>query len=87
MPTIASKRRSSFGMDWIQCGSELIAPERSEYWNERHILHHWHCPKCDCSFEVISPADTKSIEDIMTRIESIVTRGDVYPSRLVAQGS
>jgi hypothetical protein len=43
MPTIASKCRSSFGTDCIQCGTELIAPERSEYWNERHILHHWCC--------------------------------------------
>ncbi len=31
MPTIASKCRSSFGTDCVQCGNELIAPERSEY--------------------------------------------------------
>jgi hypothetical protein len=58
MPTIASKRRSSFGTDCVQCGNELIAPERSEHRDERHILHLWRCPKWDCSFEVISPADT-----------------------------
>ena len=85
--TTESDRRSTFGMDCVQCDNELIAPERSEHRDERQIVHIWRCPKCDCSFEVISPADTKSIEDIMTRVESIVTRGDVYPSRLVAQGS
>jgi hypothetical protein len=62
MPTIASKRRSSFGTDCVQCGIELIAPKRSEHRDERHILHLSRCPKCDCSFEVISPADTKSIK-------------------------
>jgi hypothetical protein len=50
MPTIASKTRSSFGTECVQCGNELIAPERSEYRNERHVLHLWSCPKCDRSF-------------------------------------
>ena len=43
MPT----RRSSFGADCAHCGKELIAPERSEYRDERHVLHIWRCPKCD----------------------------------------
>jgi hypothetical protein len=86
MPTIASKRRSSFGTDCVQCGNELIAPERSEHRDERHILHLWRCPKCDCSFEVISPADTKSINDVMTRIEDIMTGDDLLASRVVRQG-
>ena len=64
MPTIASKRRSSFGTDCVQCGNELIAPERSEYRDERHVLHIWRCPKCDRSFEVIWSADLKSVTDI-----------------------
>jgi hypothetical protein len=81
---IASKRRSSFGMDCIQCGDELIAPERSEYRGERQILHFWRCAKCDRCFEVISPADTKSIKEVMTRIEAIVTGGNIFPSLLVA---
>jgi hypothetical protein len=79
MPTVASKRRSSFGVDCVQCDNDLIAPERSEYQEPRHILHFWRCPKCDCCFEVISPADTKSIRDIMRRIEDIVTRSDACP--------
>ena len=56
MRAVASKRRSSFGTDCVQCGDELIAPDKSEYRDERHILHLWRCSKCDCSFEVISPA-------------------------------
>jgi hypothetical protein len=84
MRTVASKRRSSFGTDCIRCGDELIAPDRSEYRDERHILHVWRCPKCDCSFEVISPADTKSIADAMRRIEDIMRRRDASRPRLVA---
>jgi hypothetical protein len=59
MPTIASKRRSSFGTDCVQCGNRLIAPEGSVYRDERHVLHLWRCPKCDHSFEVTWSADTK----------------------------
>ena len=84
MLTIASKRRSSFGIECVQCDSELIAPERSEYFNGSDIRHIWRCGRCDCCFEVISPADTKSIEDIMARIAAIVTWEDNSPSRLVA---
>jgi Zn finger protein HypA/HybF involved in hydrogenase expression len=84
VPKIAFKRRSSFGMNCIQCDNELIAPETSHYRDERHVLHQWRCPKCDSGFDVISPADTKSIRDIMRRIEAVVTRSDVFPSTLVA---
>ena len=59
MPTIASKHRSSFGTDCVQCGNELIAPERSEYRGGRHVLHLWRCPNCGHSFEVIWSADTR----------------------------
>ena len=80
----AFKRRSSYGTECVQCGSELIAPEKSKYCNDLGIRHVWRCLRCDCCFEVISPADTKSIEDIMTRIEAVVTWDDVPPWRLVA---
>jgi hypothetical protein len=84
MRTVASKGRSSFGMDCIQCANGLIAPDRSEYRDEMLVVHHWHCSKCDCSFEVISPADIKSIKEIMRRKEGALSRCDVLSSRLVA---
>ena len=84
MRMIASKRRSSFGTNCVQCDNELIAPERSEYRDERQIRHFWHCSRCEFSFEVISPAHTKSIEDIVRRIEDVMRRRDVLRSRLVA---
>lgn len=84
MRMIASKRRSSFGTNCVQCGNELIAPERSEYRDGRQIRHFWHCSKCEWSFEVVAPSDTKSIENIMIRIEDIMRRRDVFRSRLVA---
>lgn len=74
MQTIGYQRRSNFGIECVQCDNELIAPERSEYRHERQILHHWHCWKCDRRFEVIWPADTKSIKDVMRRIKEVTTR-------------
>jgi hypothetical protein len=72
-------RRSSFGTDCVQCGSELIAPEWTEYRNERQVHHVWRCWDCDREFESIVslPVDGKSMKDIMTR-------ADVFPSLLVA---
>jgi len=81
---MVSNRRSSFAMTCTQCDHELFAPERSEHRDERHILHHWRCPKCDCCFDVISPADTKSIEGIMKKIEDMIAKRDVSPLPLVA---
>ena len=68
------KRRSSFGTNCVRCNNELIAPERSEYRDDGQIRHFWHCARCDCSFEVIPSVHTKSIEDIMRRIEDIMRR-------------
>ena len=87
MRTVVSKRRSSFGTDCVQCSNGLIAPDSSEYRDERQIVHLWHCPKCECSFEVISLTDTKSIKAIMRRIEVVVNgvrQRDACSSRLVA---
>ena len=84
MRMLPSKRRSSFGTNCVQCDNELIAPERSEYRDEGQIRHFWHCLRCDCSFEVIPPANTKSIEDIMRRIEDVMRRRDAFSSQLVA---
>ena len=84
MRMVLAKRRSSFGANCVQCDNELIAPERSEYRDERQIRHLWRCSRCDCSFEVILPARTKSMEDVMRRIEDVMRRRDVLRSRLVA---
>jgi hypothetical protein len=34
-----SNLRSAFGMNCVQCGSELIAPTRSEYLSDGHARH------------------------------------------------
>jgi hypothetical protein len=62
---------SSFGVKCVQCSNELIAPERSEYWNERHLSHLWHCPKCNCCFETAVLASANSPTDI-TIIDNIL---------------
>ena len=45
---VMSKAKEEVTMTTIrsQCGSEQIAPERAEYWTDRHAFHIWHCPKC-----------------------------------------
>ena len=70
-----SKRQSSFGMRCVQCGDELLAPEWSEYRNERQVHHVWSCWKCYCYFETF--ADVKPMEDVKTR-------DDIFASQLVA---
>ena len=84
MRMLPLKRRSSFGTNCVRCDNELIAPERSEYRDGGQIRHFWRCSRCDCSFEVVPPAHTKSIEDIMRRIEDITRRREAFSSRLVA---
>jgi hypothetical protein len=40
-------------MHCVQCSTELVAPERSEYWNDRHVCHVWLCEKCGFCFETL----------------------------------
>jgi len=70
---MTANEHSSFGMRCVQCGGELLAPEWSEYRDDRHVHYLWHCLKCGCYFET----DIDPIEDIKTR-------EDVFPSLLVA---
>ena len=84
MRMVPSKRRSSFGTNCVRCDNKLIAPERSEYRDGGQIRHFWHCARCDCSFEVVPPTHTKSIEDTMRRIEDIMLRRGACSLRLVA---
>jgi ribosomal protein L37AE/L43A len=46
-----SNHRSVFGMNCPECGDLLIAPEWSEYEDERHILNLWSCANCGYHFE------------------------------------
>ena len=41
-------------MPCVQCNTELVAPERSEYWSDRHACHIWLCPTCSACFRVAS---------------------------------
>ena len=61
MSTMVSNRRSSFGMCCAQCGSEIIAPEWSEYRSRQQNRHLWRCWKCDYCFETI--VITRSVDD------------------------
>ena len=75
----ASTRRPDYGMACVQCGDLLIAPEWSEYEDERHVLNLWSCTECGCQFEteVCLPANAVSMSDDV----AIKT---FFPSLLVA---
>ena len=62
MATMLSNRRSTFGINCVQCHEELIAPEKSEYRDGTHIRHLWLCPKCATHFE-IDRADSRRGHD------------------------
>ena len=66
-------------MRCVQCDTQLVAPERSEYWSDRHACHIWLCPTCSACFEslVSFPSDTESMRDIPTENQSLL------PSMLV----
>lgn len=71
---MAFNPRSLFGIDCVQCGNELIAPERTEYLDHQLIRHGWHCPKCHARFESFPrfPPDA-------TRVKDLVSKMDVFP--------
>lgn len=75
MTTIAPNRHSRPVMRCVQCGDELLAPEWSEYRNEREARYLWSCWKCDCCFETVAKIEP---------IEDIKTRDDILPTLLVA---
>jgi len=43
------------------CGSELIAPEQSEFVAEREIRHLWSCADCGCSFSMSVRVDGRPL--------------------------
>ena len=67
-------------MRCVQCDTELVAPERSEYWSNRHACHIWLCPTCSACFKsrVWFTTDIESMKDILTEDPSL------FPSLLVA---
>ena len=58
----------------VHCNTELVAPERSEYWSNRHACHIWLCPTCSACFEslVSFPTDSESMRDILTENRSLL---------------
>ena len=36
-----------------QCGEQLLAPDWSEYLDDRRVRHLWACESCDYRFETI----------------------------------
>ena len=73
MATMVSNRRSTFGINCAECGSELIAPEKSEYSDGGHIRHLWLCQKCSATFESLA----------LIRTEAMIL-DDIFPSLLVS---
>jgi hypothetical protein len=63
--------QSMFGANCVQCGNDLIAPERSEHLDDSRIRHLWHCPKCRLRFESFLrfPAEAKYVRDLKAKSE------------------
>jgi hypothetical protein len=64
--TVATTRRSTFGIYCVECRDALIAPEKSEYRHGTHIRHQWYCPNCATSFESLEsiPVEAMTTDDI-----------------------
>jgi hypothetical protein len=60
--TIASTRRSKYGMICAQCGDLMIAPEWSKFLAKQRVVNFWSCTECDFCFEAVEfvPANAKS---------------------------
>ena len=71
--TTAPHRHSNFGTKCAQCRNELIAPEWSEYRNERQVHH-------ICTVGNATAISRPSFE----MSEDIKTRDDISPSPLLA---
>ena len=74
---IQSNRRPIFGMNCPECGDLLIAPEWSEYEDERHVLHLWSCTDCGCEFE------TEALLPAAEPVDDAATIKAFFPSLLV----
>jgi hypothetical protein len=71
-------------MPCVQCNTELVAPERSEYWSDRHACHIWLCPTCSACFEslVSFPTDSESMggSPQTWRLSRVVAPSELSPA-------
>ena len=72
-----SYRRSVFGMNCPECGDLPIAPEWSEYEDERHILNLWTCTSCGYQFE------SEALLPVAASVNDAATIKAFFPSLLV----
>jgi Zn ribbon nucleic-acid-binding protein len=79
MKTTKSNRRTVFGMNCVQCGDLLIAPEWSEYEDDQHLVNLWSCSNCGCHFQTEALVTTSG----RSANDDAVIKG-FFPSLLVA---
>lgn len=72
MAAMPPNRRCNFGLSCVRCGGELVAPEKSVYWDEGKTRHFWRCPTCGYRFRTM--VETDSSKDII--------RDDIFLSLL-----
>jgi hypothetical protein len=62
---------SMSGVNCVQCGNGLIAPEQSEHLEDMRIRHLWRCPKCRIRFESFLrfPGEAKAARDLKAKME------------------
>ena len=82
MTAAKSKFRSNFGASRVRCSDYIVAPERSEYRDTRHIVHAWPCSKCGFRFEIIVPTGETPPSEIISRIRDICARRSFIARRL-----
>jgi hypothetical protein len=51
LATTTSSSRPRYFLPCAQCGEVLLAPDWSEYVNERCVRHVWSCDSCGYEFE------------------------------------
>jgi hypothetical protein len=67
------KRRSMslFGIQSVRCDHEIIAPQKSEFLDDKVIRHLWHCPRCRTRFESFPrfPANAGLVKEVMVKVD------------------
>jgi hypothetical protein len=69
-------------MHCVQCSTELVAPERSEYRSDRQVCHIWCCPKCHACFDSLVSLPTDN--DAMLLKNILGADPSLFPALLVA---